>query len=350
VKAANPDGYWSEDNPALQVTILAPLWLRPWAKGLYLILCLLLLVAYVRMQRGRLRRQRHIAVQERLLKEQAQQMAEQERATAARLEQQVQERTSAMITQEKMATLGMLSSGVAHELNNPNNFVHGGAQSLEQSLVDVRAYLQRRRDEGTFACDELWELLEDMEEQLALIQRGAGRIRDVVDHMEQFVRKGEAYTRTDLVAGVSSTIVLVRSQYPEVLFEVVGEKELFCLVRPGELNQVHLNLVLNACEAIARRRAQDPLAPGRLVIEAERRGDQAVLRYEDTGDGFSVEQGRHLFEAFYTTKVGGSSTGLGLYTAWQIVHDHDGTLKAVSEPGLGSIFTLTLPLMKEKMV
>lgn len=350
VKATNPDGYWTQAERTLQLTVLAPIWLRTWAKVLYAIIAFGLLALYVGLQRGRLRRQRQIAHQERQLKEQAQLMAEKDRATAQRLENQVKERTSLMITQEKMATLGMLSSGVAHELNNPNNFVYGGAQSLEHSLAEVRALMEGKWGRSCEDPDitDLWDHLEDMGEEVSLVQRGATRIRDVVAHMEQFVRKGQAYTRTNLVDGVESTVVLVRSQYPEVLFEVIGDQELYCLVRPGEINQVFLNLVLNACEAIERKRQEEPGAAGRLVIEAISSGNQAILRFEDTGIGFSLEQANHLFEAFFTTKIGGSASGLGLYTSWQIVHDHHGTLDATSEPGLGSIFTVNLPLMKEK--
>ncbi len=349
VKATNADGFWNPDELQLRLTVLAPLWLRPWAKVIYLLIGIFLVVIYGNLQHGRLRRQRLIAEQERKLKEQAQLMAEKDRATAIRLEQQVKERTSALITQEKMATLGMLSSGVAHELNNPNNFVFGGSQNLEMLLNDLKGLIGSKwgYEAGDPEMAQLWEYLEDMGEQLELVFRGSSRIRDVVTHMEQFVRKGEALTRVNLIEGLESTITLVRSQYPEVLFEISGERELYCLVRPGELNQVFLNLVLNACEAIVRRRCTMPGAPARLRIDAERFSERAEMRFEDTGDGFSEEQGRHLFEAFYTTKVGGRAAGLGLYTAWQIVHEHGGTLAASSVLGQGSVFTLTLPVMRE---
>ncbi len=349
VKATNADGFWNPEELQVKLTVLAPLWWRPWAKIVYMLVALFLIILYANLQHGRLLRQRKIAAQERQLKEQAQMMAEKDRATAIRLEQQVKERTSALITQEKMATLGMLSSGVAHELNNPNNFVYGGSQNLEVLLQDLVNLVGSKwgYDPSDPEMAQIWEYLHDMGEQLELVFRGSSRIRDVVAHMEQFVRKGETLTRVNLIDGLESTITLVRSQYPEVLFEVTGERQIFCLVRPGELNQVFLNLVLNACEAIVRRRCTLPSSPARLRIDAERAGERTELRFEDTGEGFTEEQGRHLFEAFYTTKVGGRAAGLGLYTAWQIVHEHGGSLSATSVVGQGSVFTLILPLMKE---
>lgn len=264
--------------------------------------------------------------------------------------QQILKAQNQLVLSEKMATLGTLTAGVAHEFNNPNNFIYGGVQILEDELSKFKETLSSLLDED--ADQEMVDILMSpfgrMNENLAVIREGSVRIREVVKDMQDFSRLDRAdMKRVDLLDNLRSTVSLIRSQYSNVEFALDLSGELWRECRPAELSQVYLNLVLNACQAIeARREMEGDDAPAIMRISARRDGYDALITFDDSGHGVPVEHRDKLFEAFFTTKPVGSGTGLGLYSAWRIVNEHGGRIALGDKDELGAVFTVRLPVEK----
>lgn len=263
------------------------------------------------------------------------------------LEQKVLERTQALLINEKMATLGTMTAGLAHEFNNPNNFIFGGVQALQEELAQYRALLHSMVEDET--DDEilatLFEPLEHMARNMAIIEDGSTRIRKLVRDMRNFSRTDESpEIEIDLLEGLRSVVPLVAAQEQDIDFRLELGQPLVRTCRPAELNQVYLSLLSNACRAIADRSAADPDAPQAVTVSSRIDGGSAVIQFADTGCGIAADQRDRLFEAFYTTREPGQGTGLGLYTVWQIIERHGGRVTVDSQPGQGATFALHLPL------
>ncbi len=254
-----------------------------------------------------------------------------------------------MVQSEKMASLGLLTAGIAHEINNPVNFVAANVEPLRRdlgdilsvlktyeeaaagtrSLADARRFGQALDVDATVA--EVGQLLEGLED-------GARRTLEIVRGLRQFTRLDEDVMKpTRLVDGLESTLTLLRRQYDGRIaivreYESVPEVECY----PGQINQVFMNLLVNAIQAID--------GAGRIRIRL-RGGEQAVeVSIADSGRGIPAEIQPRIFEPFFTTKPVGQGTGLGLSISYGIVQAHQGTLAVTSAPGQGATFTLTLPV------
>ncbi|MEM1054205.1 MAG: ATP-binding protein [Bacteroidota bacterium] len=285
------------------------------------------------------------------------------RAYADELETRVDERTAELATsledlkaaqaqlvqQEKMASLGALTAGIAHEIKNPLNFVNNFA-SLSRELVD-------ELDEETDP-DEREALLADLRANAEKIEehgRRADRIvRDMMDHAR--TGGGERHL-LDLNALVSEYATLayhgMRARYPEHsialdldLAPEAGKVEIVA----QEIGRVLINLVDNAFDAT--RQVQRPeangAAPPPVTVRTRREADAVEIRIEDSGPGISPEVAARIFEPFFTTKPTGEGTGLGLSMSYDIVtHGHGGSLTVESVPGEGATFIVRLPIREE---
>ncbi|MDJ0841972.1 MAG: two-component regulator propeller domain-containing protein [Acidobacteriota bacterium] len=252
-----------------------------------------------------------------------------------------------LVMSEKMATLGTLAAGVAHEVNNPNNFIYGSAQVLKRELTRYRTLLEGLIDENADreTAAALVSPLSRMNEEIKTIKEGCERISGLVQDMRHFSRMDEAdWKHVDLVEGLRATINLTRSNFADIDLSLEAEEPVELECNPAEMNQVYLNLIVNACQAVTERHEQEPDAPREVHIEARRTEQEAVFTFADTGCGIPPEQLDHIWEAFYTTKPVGTGTGLGLYSAWRIIERHQGRFEVDSEEGKGSRFTLRLPL------
>jgi signal transduction histidine kinase len=238
------------------------------------------------------------------------------------LDQTVKERTARLLQSEKVATMGSLLAGVAHELNNPLAILSGQAQLLRETVTDDPV-LSRRANKIAEASDRCVRIVRNF---LALARQRPPERTEV--RTEEVIRGAIellAYElRTD---GVEATVDVAEGLPP-------------LSADPHQLHQVLVNLIANAQQAM-RRQAQ----PRRLTVTARHDAARAIVRLEvaDTGPGMTPEIRDRIFEAFFTTKPAGEGTGLGLSLCRGIVEEHGGTITVDSEPGRGTAFAIELP-------
>jgi len=256
-----------------------------------------------------------------------------------------------LVHSEKMASLGQLAAGVAHELNNPAGFVLSNMAALPEYLHELRRILSSALKPSSCAVDaasptgssapvDSERLLSDLESIAADSYSGAERIRDIVQNLRLFSRLDEAdLNQVNLHEGIESTIRLLSQYYSSPAITVRREYGVIAPIEcyAGQLNQVWMNLLVNAAQAIGDSR-------GEVSINTSSDGDRALVRISDTGNGIEPEHLNRIFDPFFTTKPVGEGTGLGLSISHGIVLRHGGTLTVESSPGRGATFSVTLPL------
>ena len=256
------------------------------------------------------------------------------------------------IQAEKLASIGQLAAGVAHEINNPIGFVLSNFRSLERYMIDVfnviAAYetaepllpnapqvtLLRQAKEAA----ELDFVREDVKQLLLESCDGLDRVKRIVQDLKDFSRVGENEWQTaDLVRGLESTLNVVRNEIKykaEVVKRYGAMPEIECM--PSQLNQVFMNLLVNAAHAI--------VGQGTITIGGGTVGDQVWVAISDTGSGIAPEVLSRIFDPFFTTKPVGQGTGLGLSLSYSIVRQHAGRIEVESEVGIGTTFRVWLPI------
>ena len=248
-----------------------------------------------------------------------------------------------LLHSEKMASLGRLVAGVAHELNNPISFVLGNAhalhryaQRLEQYLAAFHAGRPREELEALRRDLRIDRLLEDLPPLIEGTVEGAERTRDIVDSLKRFSAVDRNETQPfNLTQVIEQAVHWVTKAAADKLKVVTDLPEgINVLGSAGQMQQVMMNLVQNAADATA-----DQPQP-RLEIRAEREGENVVVRFRDNGPGIPEDNLPHLFEPFFTTKPVGKGTGLGLAITYGIVERHGGSLSAGNAPEGGALFTL----------
>ncbi|NQZ10021.1 MAG: HAMP domain-containing histidine kinase [Algicola sp.] len=252
-----------------------------------------------------------------------------------------------LVQSEKMVSLGTLTAGVAHEINNPTNFIHVSVQNL---TVDLARFQQFVLDLAGDEADE--EILDSFRQQFSLlyehlniIKDGTQRIKTIVTDLRTFSQLDNAdHSTVAITNGLQSTINLVRTKNKAIaIFVTEFESHPQLLCYPAQLNQVFMNLIVNACDAIRDKlRQHDSDKPGQVTVGCRTLGDAIEITIKDNGCGMSDETRNKLFEPFYTTKAVGEGTGLGLSISYGIVQKHGGELSVESEVGVGTVFTLRL--------
>ena len=260
---------------------------------------------------------------------------------------------SQLVHAEKMASLGQLTAGVAHEINNPVNFVFAGTNALEKNLkhllrlVDCyeEAESDGRLDEATRqrvrdlkAEIEYGELRGEMCELVNSIKKGATRTSEIVKGLRNFARTdSEEKKPANLHEGIDSTLLILQSSLAGRVTVVKQYDAHLPPVEchPGQLNQVFMNILSNALHAID--------GPGTITITTRDHSGHVELCFADTGRGMSAEVSGRIFEPFFTTKEVGKGTGLGLSITYGIIQKHHGTIAVESNPGAGATFRITLP-------
>lgn len=261
------------------------------------------------------------------------------------------ERLQAQIVHsEKMAGLGQLAAGVAHELNNPAGFIYGNMDLIRGYLgrLELMLSIYERvnlpaADAAELAITKLEigydKLLPDLRSMIADCVEGAERIRDVVKNLRLFSRLDDGeFKRIDLHENIDSTIRLLSGYYGSGRIRLVREYGELPLVNcyAGQLNQVWTNLLVNAAQAIKNT--------GEVKISSRVAGTAAVITISDTGGGIDPVHLRKIFDPFFTTKPVGEGTGLGLSISYGIIEKHGGTIKAESVPGAGTTFRVSIPI------
>ncbi|MGH9971908.1 MAG: hybrid sensor histidine kinase/response regulator [Pyrinomonadaceae bacterium] len=262
------------------------------------------------------------------------------------------ERLQAQVAQsEKMASLGQLAAGVAHELNNPAGFIYSNMGSLKEYLIRLEQVLNcydqislppaaAEQISAVKATSDYDHIINDLGSIVADSYMGAERIRDVVQNLRLFSRLDEAEVKKiDLHEGIESTLRLLSRYYTAGRITLKRDYGNLPLVNcyAGQLNQVWMNLLVNAAHAIGD-------IVGEVQIKTSCTKETVIVSVSDTGKGIEREDMKKIFDPFFTTKPVGEGTGLGLSISHGIVERHGGKLTAESIPGAGTTFTVTLPI------
>ena len=261
----------------------------------------------------------------------------------ARVEAQVADletRQRQLYQAEKLASVGQLAAGTAHEINNPLGFVSSNLGSFKLYL-DKFAALHKRLAEGEAAWQslDLDFVLEDGAELLADCSAGLARIARIVADLKSFSNEGRPPTEAaDLNACLQHAVSVIGTPPPGIRVHTALAPLPPLTCNPGHLNQVFASLIRNALQAI-----QDAGRPGTVRIESEACADGIHIRIADDGVGMGPDQLARAFEPFYTTRAIGTGTGLGLSTARNIVLAHHGRIDLASTPGAGTTATLFFP-------
>lgn len=254
------------------------------------------------------------------------------------LNHKVQQRTKEVVRSEKMASVGFLAAGVAHEINNPLATIAWSAESLETRIFDI---LNPSEDVD---AETVQSEIEDMKKYLRRIQDEAFRCKGITAGLLDFSRMGDVKkVPTNLSAVIDSVIEMVKplSKYRDRNIVFNADQSIISVVNEQELKQVALNLITNALGSVNES--------GTVTIDLEKVGENAELRVTDDGCGMTEEVRQHLFEPFFTRRRDGQGTGLGLSITYQIIEEHGGSISAFSDgPGHGSKFTVSLPLVKNE--
>ncbi len=259
-----------------------------------------------------------------------------------------------LVQSEKMASLGVLSAGIAHEINNPINFVYAGINSLlrdfediepvinEVSKIDVNStdlkskieHIQKLKAENYF--DEAFEAIPEIIKDIKL---GADRTAEIVKGLRNFTRMDQnIYEKLNINQGLDTSLLLLKNKYKnriEIIKNYDSEiPDLLCY--PGKINQAFLNILSNAVDSIHDK--------GTIWISTQTNEDHIDISIKDDGCGIPKDIQNKIFDPFFTTKAVGEGTGLGLSITFGIIEDHFGTIDVVSDKNMGSEFIIKLPL------
>jgi signal transduction histidine kinase len=260
---------------------------------------------------------------------------------------------SQLIQSEKMASVGVLTAGIAHELNNPINFMSGNVHPLQQDMEEVFALLEKyeqtitKNDLGVYftEVDELKEkvdfsyLIQEIHSLLKGIEEGANRSSEIIKGLRSFSRlDDEACVIYDIHEGIDSSLVLLQNKIIDRKISVRKDYGEFDGVEcfPSKLNQVIMNILTNSLQAMEEGR-------GELLIQTVSSGIGVKIIIKDNGKGMQPDVKKHIFDPFFTTKEVGKGMGLGLSISYGIIEKHSGNIDVISEPGKGTEFIISLP-------
>lgn len=277
---------------------------------------------------------------------------------------QLQETQAQLIQSEKMSSLGKMVAGIAHEINNPINFIGGNLNHIEnyfQDLLDlIELYQNHFPDPLPSAIQKQQEdmdlsfLREDLPEILNSMKIGSQRIQNIVLSLRNFSRLDEAELKAvDIHEGLETTLFLLQQRLqPANGVHIQIERHYYPLPMvtcyPRELNQVFFNILSNAIDFLEiNAQNQAEFTPCITVRSAFLLPDRISITISDNGPGMTAEVCDRAFDPFYTTKAVGQGLGMGLATSYQIMRKHQGTLTGESQLGIGSTFTLILPYQSQ---
>ncbi|MEB0135537.1 ATP-binding protein [Actimicrobium sp. CCC2.4] len=270
-----------------------------------------------------------------------------------RMIEEMQQMQAKLLQSEKMASIGQLAAGIAHEINNPVGFVNSNLGSL-RGYVDTLLVVLEQYDAAVATTTDV----RDLKLQLAQIQQeaevdylredavalvsesldGLKRVRDIVQSLKDFAHVGESdWQVADLHHGLDSTLMIAANEfkYKASIEKHYGKLPLvMCLA--SQINQVFMNLIINAAQSITNK--------GTITIRTGVSDDWVWIEIGDTGKGIAADQINRIFEPFFTTKPIGQGTGLGLSLSYNIVSQHSGRIEVDSQVDLGTRFTVHLPI------
>lgn len=263
----------------------------------------------------------------------------------ANANQELKQKQVQLVQSEKMAGLGQMAAGVAHEINNPIGFISSNLGTMKDYLSNLLAFFDaykaeahKNELENSFKENDLEFVLQDAQDLIDESLEGVERVQEIVLGLKNFARLDEAERKeADINEGIESTLKLV---WNELKYRCTINKEFEklppILCYPGQLNQVFMNLLVNAAQAIQEQ--------GEITIKTWSDENNINITISDTGTGIEPENLNKLFDPFFTTKSPGHGTGLGLSISHGIIKKHNGTIDVDSVLGKGTTFTICLPL------
>jgi len=260
-----------------------------------------------------------------------------------------------LLQSEKMASLGQLVAGIAHEINNPVNFISAGVESLNANLEDISQVMgiydkitplnvetKLKEIRELKEKIEYKEAVEEIDKLISSIKNGTKRTTEIVKGLRTFSRMDEDTLKmADIHEGLDSTLILLHNKYKNRI-NIIKNYGQIPLIEcyPGPLNQVFMNILSNAIDAIDDK--------GTITISTSIKAGIVHISIKDTGRGIHENLKEKIFEPFYTTKEVGRGTGLGLSISHGIIEKHKGAIDFKSEPGKGSEFIVSLPIVPGK--
>jgi two-component system NtrC family sensor kinase len=275
------------------------------------------------------------------------------------LNQRLEKAQSQLLQSEKMASIGQLAAGVAHEINNPVGFVNSNLGTLKNYCAQMMELIALYRSaeakiSDVSVLDEITKLKQSIdidflqEDLLALIKEsedGLMRIKTIVNGLKDFSHVTESeWSFADLNAGLDSTLNVVWNEvkYKAKVEKIYGQiPPVECLA--AQLNQVFMNLIINAVHAL-----DESMGMGLITLSTGQEGDWVWVEVKDSGQGMTDDVRRRVFEPFFTTKPVGKGTGLGLSLSFDLVQKHGGRIDLQSKPGEGSCFTIWVPVRQSR--
>lgn len=269
--------------------------------------------------------------------------------------QQLKGTQSQLVHSEKMASLGQLTAGIAHEINNPINFISSGMNSLKMSIESMREILDEyeRIDDGEDPKEvmkdikelkedhEYDELIDELDELIKDINYGVTRTIEIVKGLRVFSRLDEEEVKmANVNENIDATLTLLRNKTKNRIkvSKFYDDKMSDIECYPGQLNQVFMNILNNGIQAIPEEKKD-----AEITIYTEEEADQVVVRLKDNGVGIPEDIKNRIWEPFFTTKPVGVGTGLGMSITFGIIEKHNGKIDLISEVGKGTEFVITLP-------
>ncbi len=259
--------------------------------------------------------------------------------------QHLRETQDQLVQSEKMASLGMLVAGIAHEINTPIGAVHSMHDTLKRAVEKLKNTLKASYGEDFETDSNLHGPIKVIQDANRVIDTGSERVTTIVRRLKSFARLDEAELKTiDIHEGIEDTLTLIHHEIKhnvEVIKDYAQLPPIPCY--PGRLNQVYLNLFINAKQAIANK-------PGEIRITTAQKNGRLEIRIRDNGPGIPKDKIKKIFDPGFTTKGVGVGTGLGLSICYQIIQDHKGEIKVESEMGKGTTFIITLPMNLDELL
>lgn len=288
-------------------------------------------------------------------------------AAGKQRENETKKHNQELMELQKLTAIGQLAAGIAHEINTPSQYVSDNIYFLDESFDELKGAVDQLRElyQSATATPETMKqsvdtILEEcdfefLNEEIPLaIQQakdGISKIARIVKAMKQFSHPGsEEKTLTDINAALETTITVCRNEWKSnaILQTHFENVQLWAACLPGELNQVFLNIIVNAAQAIRDKYRDQPEKKGTILVKTKQHDNNAIITIEDDGPGIAEDHLTKIFDPFFTTKAVGQGTGQGLAISYNIIKKkHSGNLRVQTEAGKGTMFIIELPMEPE---